>query len=230
MCSPACVAFGSSHVSPDEIRGKRVIEVGSFDVNGSLRSWVVSFHPASYVGVDIVPGPGVDVVCDAGHLVERFGAQSFDLVISTEMLEHVRDWRRVVSNLKNLLAPSGVLLVTTRSVGFGYHAFPNDFWRFSIEDVERMFDDMAIDAVVSDPDSPGVFLKAVRPATFAERPLEAIRLYSILRSARCDDISGAEAWVLARYWRWRPRLVRMIPAVLHSPLRAIVARRRERRA
>lgn len=144
MCSPSCIAFASSSLSPDEIRGKRVIEVGSFDVNGSIRPWAESFGPASYTGVDIVAGPGVDQICDANRLVDRLGPQSFDLVISTEMLEHVRDWRRVVSNLKNLVAPGGSLLVTTRSAGFGYHGFPCDFWRFSVDDFNTIFHDMAV--------------------------------------------------------------------------------------
>jgi SAM-dependent methyltransferase len=227
MCSPACVAFATSQLRPEEIAGKRVIEVGSLNVNGSLRSWIESFGPAAYVGVDITDGPGVDEICDAGQLVERFGRESFDLVVSTEMLEHVRDWRGVVSNLKNLLAPGGTLLVTTRSAGFGYHGFPYDFWRFGVDDFATIFADTTVQSLAADPDDPGVFLKATRPDRFSECTLDGISLYSILKSKRCPDIGDVDAWVWSRYWRMRPSLVRLIPTAFHEPLRGFVRRRRE---
>ena len=227
MCSPACIDFATSQLRPEEITGKRVIEVGSLDVNGSLRSWIEQFKPAAYVGVDLTLGPGVDEVCDAGNLVHRFGTEAFDLVISTEMLEHVRDWRGVVSNLKNLLAPGGILLVTTRSAGFGYHGFPNDFWRFGVDDFARIFADIDVQSLAADPDDPGVFLKAARPAGFTECALDDMSLFSILKSRRCVDIGDVDAWVWSHYWRMRPRLVGLLPPALHEPLRDLVRRRRE---
>ena len=73
-------------------------------------TYVDSLGPARYVGVDIRIGPRVDEVVDASDLVQRIGSASFDAVFTTEMLEHVRDWRTVVSNLKRVLRPGGVLL------------------------------------------------------------------------------------------------------------------------
>ena len=130
MCTKACLEFVRANLQPDEMIGRAVLEVGSLDVNGSVRSIVTVHQPARYVGVDLQEGPGVDAVCDATELVSRFGENSFDLVLSTEMLEHVRDWRVVVSQIKRVLKPGGVLLVTTRSRGFPYHGFPHDFWRY----------------------------------------------------------------------------------------------------
>lgn len=45
-----------------------------------MRGDIVALGPAEYVGIDIRPGPGVDVLCEAGDLVERFGGNAFDLV------------------------------------------------------------------------------------------------------------------------------------------------------
>ncbi len=151
MCHRACIEFAARALHPEEVSGGDVLEVGSHDVNGSVRSTVEALGPASYVGVDIDPGPGVDVICDAGNLVDRFGEGSFDLVISTELLEHVRDWRRVVSEMKTVSRPGGTLLITTRSQGFGLHGYPFDCWRYEIEDMRRIFGDLEIGSLIRDP-------------------------------------------------------------------------------
>src|SRR4051794_17515061 len=119
--------FARANVSADEIRRRTVLEAGSRAIGGpgqSVRPLLEAHRPARYVGTDIEAGPYVDKICDAGELVARFGAESFDVVVTTEMLEHVRDWRAVVSNLKRVVRRGGLLIVTTPSHGFPYHAYP----------------------------------------------------------------------------------------------------------
>ncbi len=101
MCDQQCLDFVRGALTAENVAGKRVLEVGSLDVNGSARAILEPLGPSDYTGVDIAHGPGVDVICNSEKLVEKFGAASFDVVVSTEMLEHVQDWRLVVSNLKN---------------------------------------------------------------------------------------------------------------------------------
>jgi SAM-dependent methyltransferase len=133
------VIFVAKYLSKHEIVGKRVIEFGSYDVNGTVRPLILHCNPAEYVGVDIENGPGVDVVCNAENVVDKFGKENFDIVISTELLEHVRDWRRVISNIKNVCAPGGIIVITTRSYGCGVHPYPYDFWRFQLDDMNEIF-------------------------------------------------------------------------------------------
>ena len=87
---------------------------------------------ASYFGVDIRPGKGVDEVLDVARLRERFGPEVFDLVTSTEMLEHCHDWQDALYQMLSVLRPGGLLLLTTRSPGFPLHDHPADHWRFAI--------------------------------------------------------------------------------------------------
>ncbi len=202
------VVFLGSTLRPDEVRGRRVLEVGALDVNGSVRPVVENaFAPAEYVGVDLEAGPGVDVVCPAEDLVDRFGPDRFDVVLGLEMLEHVRDWRAVIRQCKRVCAPGGVLLFTTRSKGFKYHAYPYDFWRYEPEDMARIFGDCEILANAADPQDPGVFVKARKPADFAEADLDDIALYCMVtdrRETRVEDAHFGDPHyrkIQAKLWR-----------------------------
>lgn len=190
MCNPACIQFALDHIHREDIYGKSVIEVGSCNVNGSFRDHVRYFSPASYLGVDAHPGPGVDQVCMAEQLIETFGAERFDLLISTEMLEHVRDWPVIVTNMKQLLKPQGAIVITTRSFGFPFHGYPDDYWRYETEDIQAIFADFYIRALMPDPSEPGVFLKAVRPAIWNPVNLKSIELYSMKMERRVPAPDG----------------------------------------
>jgi SAM-dependent methyltransferase len=94
------LSFFIDNIKIEEFKGKRVLEVGSKYVNGSVRPLIERFcSPREYVGVDI----------EAEKLVEYFGPESFDVVISTETLEHVQNWRLVINNMKSVLKCGGYI-------------------------------------------------------------------------------------------------------------------------
>lgn len=188
----SCLKFIADAVADGEVKWQSVLEVGALNVNGSARSLFEMHQPASYAGVDMQAGLGVDEVCAAEALAARFGPNSFDVVVSTEMLEHVFDWRAVVHNLKAVLRPGGLLFITTRSIGFGYHAYPYDFWRYQVEDMIEIFSDFEIIMLLSDPVSPGVFLKARKPLVFVESDLSGCGLYSMITRRRSVALTTGE--------------------------------------
>lgn len=159
---PSVMDFLRKELKYSEIAGMEILEVGSQDVNGSPREIVQTLNPGKYIGVDFAAGRGVDVVLDVKDLSIKFGVETFDVVISTEMLEHAKDWREAVDQMKDMLRVGGLLVITTRSKGFPYHGYPHDYWRYSIEQFQQIFSDMKILTLESDPMHPGVFLKAVK--------------------------------------------------------------------
>lgn len=201
ICNRACIEFGRVQLRSDEVRGKTILEVGASDLNGSLRGHIESLSPARYQGVDLEYGPGVDEVCRAEELVQRYGLDAFDVVLSTEMLEHVRDWRTVVSNLKRVVKPGGILLFTTRSRGFGFHGYPFDYWRYEVSDVACLFSDFDTEALVEDPSEPGVFFKGRKPLDFKERDLKGYSLYSVMTERRTLRVTEFD--ILAFRMRYR---------------------------
>ncbi|MBU2540564.1 MAG: class I SAM-dependent methyltransferase [Candidatus Omnitrophica bacterium] len=188
MCDTAGIIFGVKNFSKEEIEGKRIIEVGSFDENGSLRPFIESLNPREYIGIDIKEGPGVDMICSVEEMVEKFGRESFDIIISTELLEHVRDYKRGIANIKNICKLGGTVFITTRSYGFLYHGFPSDYWRFEASDLEYIFSDCLIEKIEKDKYSPGVFIKVRKPKDFKENDLASLELYSIILDKRTKEI------------------------------------------
>ncbi|MFA5870341.1 MAG: methyltransferase domain-containing protein [Candidatus Paceibacterota bacterium] len=192
MCHVSCILYVAENIERNEIEGKDVIEVGSYDVNGSVRSIVGLLNPKKYIGVDIKDGPGVDFVCDASSLVDKFGKESFDVVISTELMEHVRDWKTVISNIKKICKPEGTIIITTRSRGFHFHAYPYDFWRYEKEDMQKIFSDFKIFSLKDDPEASGVFVKMRKENSFIENDLKDISLFSMIVGKRISSIQDSD--------------------------------------
>lgn len=189
MCDQSCIRFGQAYFTEDIVRGKAVIEVGSRNVNGSLRPAVEALNPQSYLGVDLEEGSGVDEICDAGELVGRFGSEAFDLLISTFLVEHVSDWRKVISNFKNVLKPNGTLLVSTASKDFPYHGYPFDYWRYELDDLRMIFSDFIVEVLEEDTSKHLVYIIARKPPIFEEKDLSDYQLYSIIREAHAPNIN-----------------------------------------
>jgi len=187
LCNASCILFGALNLKKEDVLGQEVIEVGSMDVNGSLRKLVESYKPKHYLGVDIAMGQGVDVVCNAENLLEEFQNACFDVLISTEMLEHVRNWKKVISNFKNIVRVGGTMIISTRSYGFPYHGFPYDFWRYEVEDIKNIFSDCSIELVEKDPEL-GVFAKIRKPTDFTENNLSNYELYSVIANKRIKQL------------------------------------------
>jgi hypothetical protein len=156
------LAFCAKVIHPDEVRGKAILEVGSAYVNGSVKPQLVAMGPSRYVGVDLAPGPNVDVVSRVEHLPDDAQA---DLVVSCEMLEHAEDWVGAFRRMAALARET--LVLTARGPGFPFHN-PPDHWRFCPSDMWRaaVLCGLWPVACEADPQVPGVFLKAVR----SERP------------------------------------------------------------
>lgn len=85
-------------------------------------------HFPQRVALDIRRGPGVHVVGDAQALGIKDAA--FEVVLCTEVLEHLPEPQKAIDEFFRVLAPGGVLLLTTRFV-FPIHDAPHDYFRYT---------------------------------------------------------------------------------------------------
>jgi SAM-dependent methyltransferase len=170
--------FGEIVLNFENCFKKDILEVGSRNVNGSLRDFITQFSPNSYFGIDMEQGQGVDYVLSIHNLTRKFGQEKVDLLICTEVMEHVQDWQEAILEMKLFVKIGGSILLTTRSKGFKRHEYPADYWRYSLDDMKRIFADFEIEMIAEDGQAPGVFIFAKR--LFKEVSVDPeIKLYSM---------------------------------------------------
>lgn len=113
----------------DQIHG-RVLDFGC----GSKPYETLFRRASQYIGVDIISSghdhtdSKIDVFWDGKYL--PFKDSSFDSCVSTEVLEHVADTDGALRELNRVLAPGGILLISTPFF-FREHEAPFDFYRFT---------------------------------------------------------------------------------------------------
>lgn len=104
-----------------------MVDVGALDVNGTVREL---FKDAKYVGVDMRPGPNVDVVLNGHELSTYFPEDSVDCIVCFDTLEHDIKFWETVYEMRKILRPQGWLLIGVPSFNHGRHEHPSDYYRF----------------------------------------------------------------------------------------------------
>jgi SAM-dependent methyltransferase len=103
-----------------------IADIGSLDVNGSLRR----FAPvgSNYIGFDFADGEGVDRILQDPYELP-LADQSVDVVVSSSCLEHSEFFWLSFLEMVRVLKPQGVLYISAPSNG-QFHRYPVDCWRF----------------------------------------------------------------------------------------------------
>ncbi|MBN9627290.1 class I SAM-dependent methyltransferase [Acidovorax sp.] len=110
-----------------ECQELEVIDIGSCDVNGSYKAFF-SRPGWGYTGVDLAPGPNVDVVLNSPYKLP-FASHSVDVVVSGQAFEHVEFFWLTWLEMTRILRPGGYIFLVAPSRG-PEHRYPQDCWRF----------------------------------------------------------------------------------------------------
>lgn len=110
--------------------GSQVLDIGCGQQ--PYRSSILQ-HGLNYLSFDVTQNDNQQVdflgKIDDFQLPETLlEAGPYDMILLTEVLEHVSDWRQAFHNLSKLLSPGGEILITCPFI-FPLHETPFDFWR-----------------------------------------------------------------------------------------------------
>lgn len=100
-----------------------------------------------YVGADLPGNAAADVEIGEDGRVPLPEA-SFDLVLSTQVLEHVEDPDTYLAESMRLLRGGGWLLLSTHGIMY-YHQDPEDYWRWTPAGLEKLVSRHGFDVVAS---------------------------------------------------------------------------------
>ncbi|MFO1499635.1 MAG: class I SAM-dependent methyltransferase [Verrucomicrobiota bacterium] len=93
-------------------------------------------HCAEYVAADVTPGPRVDRLLEADGLTAE-PSEAYDVVLSTQVLEHVRDPEAYLQECYRILHPGGRLILSTHGM-VEEHGCPYDFHRWTSRGLENV--------------------------------------------------------------------------------------------
>jgi SAM-dependent methyltransferase len=101
---------------PTYFTDKKVLEVGSLNINGTIR---VFFNGCDYLGIDLGPGRGVDLVCEGQNLDHP--DETYDTVCSCECFEHNPYWVETFNNMYRMTKPGGLVFMSCATTGRREH-------------------------------------------------------------------------------------------------------------
>lgn len=132
------------------------------------------------VGADFVVRRGVAVRMDAQFLPFRSG--QFDVVLCTEMLEHVREPAEVISEIGRVLRPGGTCILTTRFC-YPIHDAPHDYYRFTQYSLRYLFRNWHVSELSADTTSSETIHTLQRYVAYQNKGLSAAPAKLIWRVA-----------------------------------------------
>ena len=99
-----------------DYQSKKVLEIGSYDVTGSICQF---FPHAHYTGVDLIDGPSVDLICEGDKIPHE--DNTYDITISCECFEHNPAWAETFKNMHRMTKDGGLVIFTCATTGRHEH-------------------------------------------------------------------------------------------------------------
>ena len=110
-----------------------VIEIGGG--NAMMRSILQkACRSKTYISSDIEPTNNTDVICDAQDMI--FSDEDADVIAAFEVMEHIPDTNKFLSEVSRVLRPNGYLVISVPFL-YGKHDY-QDFYRWTAQGLERV--------------------------------------------------------------------------------------------
>ena len=117
-----------------------VLDVGSFNVNGTYRPFF-----KNYTGLDIIEGDNVDIVADEPY-AWPIKNNTYDVVVSGQTFEHIEFPKKTMQEIYRVLKPGGLCCIIAPSAG-PQHGFPNDYRRYTEHSMIELAEHGKLDVV-----------------------------------------------------------------------------------
>lgn len=106
----------------------QIVDLGSANIGGTYRDYFNSPH-WKYVGIDLVPGPNIDITLSNPYNWRELRSHCADVFISGQTFEHIEFFWLTMLEIARILKPGGMCCIIAPSTG-PIHRYPVDCWRF----------------------------------------------------------------------------------------------------
>ncbi len=107
------------------------------DVGCGIKPYQGYLEFSGYIGIDESQSVSPDVLARSESL--PFAGHSFDAVLCTEVLEHLKEPVRCLDEIKRVLKKGGCAYITVPQ-SWGLHYEPADYWRFTKYGITLLFE------------------------------------------------------------------------------------------
>ncbi len=115
----------------------KVLEIGSRARSGITRNQRIDTRH-KYLGIDVLEGDNVDLVCDAHTMSNQIEANSIDAAFSYAVFEHLAMPWKVAIEMNKVMKVGGRCMIFAPH-SWPVHETPFDFWRFSVDTWRVLF-------------------------------------------------------------------------------------------
>ncbi len=120
------------------MKNLKILDLGGRDRSKIDRSKTYPGHDVTVL--DIIDSENVDVVGDAHNLSDYFDSNSFDVIVSSSVFEHLHSPWKVVIEMNRVLKRNGLVFISTHQ-SVGIHDQPWDYFRFSEYSWQSLFNE-----------------------------------------------------------------------------------------
>ncbi len=121
---------------PRALTGRSDLTVLDYGAGNSPYRPLLAPYLGTYLRADIDPGGDVPLLPDGR--IDR-AAASVDVVLSSQVLEHVPDPAAYLQEARRVLRPGGTLLLSTHGM-WPHHPDPQDLWRWTTDGLCTLFE------------------------------------------------------------------------------------------
>jgi SAM-dependent methyltransferase len=87
------------------------------------------FPNCTTLDIEARPDVNVDIIADV-HDLSVIQDETYDVVLCAEVLEHLHTPSKAISEMRRILKPGGIIILTTRFI-FPLHDAPHDYYRYT---------------------------------------------------------------------------------------------------
>lgn len=120
--------FVEKYLSHKKETPLQIVDLGSANIGGTYRDYFNS--PCwKYMGVDLAPGPNIDIILSNPYNWRELRSHCADVFISGQTFEHIEFFWLTMLEIARVLKPGGLCCIIAPSTG-PIHRYPVDCWRF----------------------------------------------------------------------------------------------------